>query len=126
QETTRVLTEAAINGKIDHLRGLKENVIIGKLIPAGTGYHSNIEAESTNGVVAGELEAPAEYEPSSIEDVEEMVSTARVATDLAEDSAEATGAAVAGQSETGDLFAEGEGDQGGLDSGTPAEGDPEE
>ena len=37
QETTRVLTEAAINGRSDHLRGLKENVIIGKLIPAGTG-----------------------------------------------------------------------------------------
>jgi len=37
QETTRVLTEAAINGQIDRLRGLKENVIIGKLIPAGSG-----------------------------------------------------------------------------------------
>ena len=37
QETTRVLTEAAINGRSDYLRGLKENVIIGKLIPAGTG-----------------------------------------------------------------------------------------
>lgn len=37
QETTRVLTEAAITGKIDYLRGLKENVVIGKLIPAGTG-----------------------------------------------------------------------------------------
>ncbi|WP_026369987.1 DNA-directed RNA polymerase subunit beta' [Kallotenue papyrolyticum] len=37
QETTRVLTEAAINGKVDYLRGLKENVVIGKLIPAGTG-----------------------------------------------------------------------------------------
>ena len=37
QETTRVLTDAAIKGKVDHLRGLKENVIIGKLIPAGTG-----------------------------------------------------------------------------------------
>ncbi|HEU4784647.1 MAG TPA: hypothetical protein VFS83_14995, partial [Ktedonobacterales bacterium] len=37
QETTRVLTEAAITGATDHLRGLKENVIIGKLIPAGTG-----------------------------------------------------------------------------------------
>ena len=37
QETTRVLTEAAIKGKIDPLVGLKENVIIGKLIPAGTG-----------------------------------------------------------------------------------------
>ena len=42
QETTRVLTEAAINGKVDPLRGLKENVIVGRLIPAGTGmsgYH---------------------------------------------------------------------------------------
>lgn len=37
QETTRVLTDAAIKGKIDPLLGLKENVIIGKLIPAGTG-----------------------------------------------------------------------------------------
>ena len=37
QETTRVLTDAAIKGKVDYLRGLKENVIIGKLIPAGTG-----------------------------------------------------------------------------------------
>ncbi len=40
QETTRVLTEAAINGKVDYLRGLKENVIMGKLIPAGTGFRA--------------------------------------------------------------------------------------
>jgi len=39
QETTRILTEAAVDGKKDLLRGLKENVIIGRLIPAGTGYH---------------------------------------------------------------------------------------
>ena len=47
QETTRVLTEAAIKGKIDPLIGLKENVIIGKLIPAGTGMsrYRNIELE---------------------------------------------------------------------------------
>jgi DNA-directed RNA polymerase subunit beta' len=38
QETTRILTEASIRGKVDHLRGLKENVVIGRLIPAGTGY----------------------------------------------------------------------------------------
>jgi DNA-directed RNA polymerase subunit beta' len=38
QETARVLIDAAVQGKVDHLRGLKENVIIGKLIPAGTGY----------------------------------------------------------------------------------------
>jgi DNA-directed RNA polymerase subunit beta' len=37
QETTKVLTEAAIQGKVDYLRGLKENVIMGRLIPAGTG-----------------------------------------------------------------------------------------
>ena len=46
QETTKVLTEAAIKGKADHLVGLKENVIIGKLIPAGTGlqaYHTFAE-----------------------------------------------------------------------------------
>jgi len=38
QETTRVLTEAAVAGRKDTLRGLKENVIVGRLIPAGTGY----------------------------------------------------------------------------------------
>src|SRR6266705_3034356 len=44
QETTRVLTEASINGMVDHLRGLKENVIVGRLIPAGTGmeYYRNV------------------------------------------------------------------------------------
>jgi len=48
QETTRVLTEAAISGKIDYLRGLKENVIMGRLIPAGTGmeFYRNIEVEN--------------------------------------------------------------------------------
>jgi DNA-directed RNA polymerase subunit beta' len=47
QETTKVLTEAAIKGKVDHLLGLKENVIIGKLIPAGTGMerYRNIQIE---------------------------------------------------------------------------------
>jgi len=45
QETTRVLTEAAISGRIDYLRGLKENVIMGRLIPAGTGmkYYRNVQ-----------------------------------------------------------------------------------
>jgi DNA-directed RNA polymerase subunit beta' len=47
QETTRVLTEASISGKIDYLRGLKENVIVGRLIPAGTGmdYYRNVVLE---------------------------------------------------------------------------------
>lgn len=47
QETTRVLTEAAIEGKADWLRGLKENVIIGRLIPAGTGFNSYAESVKT-------------------------------------------------------------------------------
>jgi DNA-directed RNA polymerase subunit beta' len=48
QETTRVLTEAAISGKVDHLRGLKENVIMGRLIPAGTGMkgYRNMKIEN--------------------------------------------------------------------------------
>jgi DNA-directed RNA polymerase subunit beta' len=45
QETTKVLTEAALAGRTDHLVGLKENVILGHLIPAGTGFHSTHEAE---------------------------------------------------------------------------------
>ena len=45
QETTRVLTEAAISGKVDELRGLKENVIVGRLIPAGTGLSNYTRAE---------------------------------------------------------------------------------
>src|SRR5437868_9175573 len=47
QETTRVLTEAAISGRVDYLRGLKENVIMGRLIPAGTGmeYYRNVRVE---------------------------------------------------------------------------------
>ena len=45
QETARVLIGAAITGKEDKLRGLKENVIIGRLIPSGTGYFRNIDKE---------------------------------------------------------------------------------
>ena len=46
QETTRVLIEAAVTGKTDYLRGLKENVIIGKLIPAGTGFTDEIARQN--------------------------------------------------------------------------------
>ncbi len=58
QETTKVLTEAAIRGKVDHLLGLKENVIIGKLIPAGTGMdvYRNIEVEKINDLSMHEFE----------------------------------------------------------------------
>src|SRR3989442_14043302 len=59
QETTRVLTEAAIQGKVDYLRGLKENVIIGHLIPAGTGMPNyrrlKLEAEKqAQGTIEGD------------------------------------------------------------------------
>ena len=46
QETTRVLTEAAVTGKRDELRGLKENVIVGRLIPGGTGFAFHGERRS--------------------------------------------------------------------------------
>ncbi len=64
QETTKVLTEAAINGKVDHLLGLKENVIMGRLIPAGTGTPSYTQ------LTAGSPEAvPEEEEPLPISQV---------------------------------------------------------
>src|SRR5690349_23208962 len=67
QETTRVLTEAAIMGKKDGLRGLKENVIVGRLIPAGTGlaYHrarkekETWEAEERTALLQAEEQARA-------------------------------------------------------------------
>jgi DNA-directed RNA polymerase subunit beta' len=57
QETTKVLTEAAIKGKVDHLLGLKENVIIGKLIPAGTGMSCYHDVHVEKADVAAEIEA---------------------------------------------------------------------
>jgi DNA-directed RNA polymerase subunit beta' len=71
QETTRVLTEAAINGAKDHLIGLKENVIIGKLIPAGTGAPANVAARKERDrraaleALAGEVleDGGTEYNP---------------------------------------------------------------
>ena len=73
QETTKVLTEAAIKGKVDHLLGLKENVIIGKLIPAGSGLtqyrkfdtfdeEGNLTSQKSGGIVADALEADGEDE----------------------------------------------------------------
>ena len=67
QETTRVLTDAAIKGKVDPLLGLKENVIIGKLVPAGTGMHR--------------------YSDVKIEKIEEPTEEEEVETDLTDDNA---------------------------------------
>ncbi|MBC1270564.1 hypothetical protein GNF07_26310, partial [Trichormus variabilis FSR] len=74
QETTRVLTEAAIMGKTDDLRGLKENVIVGRLIPAGTGmaFHSARKEKEAFEVAerkaARELENPFASAPEPSED----------------------------------------------------------
>jgi DNA-directed RNA polymerase subunit beta' len=87
QETTRVLTEASISGKVDRLRGLKENVIMGRLIPAGTGM----------GIYSG-IQIPADGPPPMDEEMgEEMVEpevdldTDRFAEMLRAAAAEATG-----------------------------------
>ncbi len=70
QETTRVLTEAAVTGKRDNLRGLKENVVVGRLIPAGTGlsYHSERKRRR--------LEEPGKRESISASDVEAALTEA--------------------------------------------------
>ena len=71
QETTRVLTDASIKGKVDELRGLKENVIIGKLIPAGTGakQYSNIEMLLEKEFMSDE---PSEFLEEQLIDDEEI------------------------------------------------------
>ena len=63
QETTKVLTDAAIKGKVDHLTGLKENVIIGKLIPAGSGLqmYRDFETEKDESI-----SGPAEFVDLSV------------------------------------------------------------
>jgi DNA-directed RNA polymerase subunit beta' len=68
QETTRVLTEAAIEGKVDTLRGLKENVIMGKLIPAGTGMalYRDVEIEEDETLAQGLGEEEDEYSLDNI------------------------------------------------------------
>jgi DNA-directed RNA polymerase subunit beta' len=61
QETTRVLTEAAIEGKSDWLRGLKENVIIGRLIPAGTGFNAYEDSTLSSPILDGDYGSPGMY-----------------------------------------------------------------
>jgi DNA-directed RNA polymerase subunit beta' len=75
QETTRVLTEAAISGKIDYLRGLKENVIMGRLIPAGTGmeYYRRVKIpdeviEPPASALEGDYQAEYLVEPEHIKE----------------------------------------------------------
>jgi DNA-directed RNA polymerase subunit beta' len=74
QETTRVLTEASISGKIDYLRGLKENVIMGRLIPAGTGleFYRNVELMSEEPEPSLGEDAPPELElPDDLDEADD-------------------------------------------------------
>ncbi len=75
QETTRVLTEAAVSGKVDSLRGLKENVIVGRLIPAGTGlaYHAERQRKAKE---AAEAKSAASSTGPTASEVEEALSKA--------------------------------------------------
>jgi len=91
QETTRVLTEAAISGRVDYLRGLKENVIMGRLIPAGTGmeYYRNVDIDRDETI--GESEREEEEFPEILggADIPQPVAHAVMATvsDVAEEDA---------------------------------------
>ena len=71
QETTKVLTEAAINGKIDHLIGLKENVIIGKPIPAGTGMKRYRKVKLDTELIAEEEIVLSEDDELTVEEPDE-------------------------------------------------------
>lgn len=69
QETTRVLTDAAVEGKTDYLIGLKENVIIGRLIPAGTGAYNNRDIIVTKPAVKNEAEKRAQPQMQELEGI---------------------------------------------------------
>ena len=76
QETTKVLTEAAIKGKVDHLVGLKENVIIGKLIPAGTGLKRYRDIQLDTGMpeeIPAEIPAESEETAEALPEDEELI-----------------------------------------------------
>nr|YP_009314113.1 RNA polymerase beta-subunit [Izziella formosana]SCW22367.1 RNA polymerase beta-subunit [Izziella formosana] len=87
QETTKVLTEAAISGKLDWLKGLKENVIIGRLIPAGTGfniYNKNINIGSSmqvNKIDDSQILQSNDQKTSSISDIDDIILDDRSARD---------------------------------------------
>ncbi|MHA7841173.1 MAG: DNA-directed RNA polymerase subunit beta' [Gammaproteobacteria bacterium] len=88
QETTRVLTEAAVNGRMDYLRGLKENVIVGRLIPAGTGfvYHEKrrekkAEAQRQRELALAATAAAEEAVPVTAQEVERALSEALSSTE---------------------------------------------
>ncbi|MCD7840273.1 MAG: DNA-directed RNA polymerase subunit beta', partial [Erysipelotrichaceae bacterium] len=73
QETTKILTDASIKGKVDHLNGLKENVIIGHLIPAGTGLRGPLKSPET--IAREEEEARKKLELDEAENMDAQVIT---------------------------------------------------
>ena len=81
QETTKVLTEAAINGKVDHLIGLKENVLIGKLIPAGTGMkrYRNVTLNTDELIGEDDEIILSEDDPALLDIKDELIADAREA-----------------------------------------------
>ena len=85
QETTKVLTEAAIKGKVDHLVGLKENVIIGKLIPAGTGLKRYRDIQLDTGMPEETPVAEEEPVDELLEDDEMLTMEEESAEDVADD-----------------------------------------
>ena len=90
QETTKVLTEAAIKGKVDHLIGLKENVIIGKLIPAGTGMRKYRDVKLDTGL-GMDMDDEISFDDFDMDDdTESEVSAETAETDETEENADET------------------------------------
>ena len=90
QETTKVLTEAAINGKVDHLIGLKENVLIGKLIPAGTGMkrYRSVTLNTDEFMVDTDEIILSEDDPALVDIKEELIADAKEALESEEKASE--------------------------------------
>ncbi|MYI76172.1 MAG: DNA-directed RNA polymerase subunit beta', partial [Gammaproteobacteria bacterium] len=86
QETTRVLTEASVTGKVDRLRGLKENVVVGRLIPAGTGleYHRRRKQRRREEVIIQE----GRNRKDSVEEIERSLAEMLAEQDTTEEPSE--------------------------------------
>ena len=104
QETTKVLTEAAINGKVDPLIGLKENVIIGKLIPAGTGMkkYRSVVLNTDGSDLIDEVSEDEDYDSEEDEDIT-TADTAAADTTAEDTAAEDAEAAEDADAEADDL-----------------------
>jgi DNA-directed RNA polymerase subunit beta' len=121
QETTRVLTDAAINGKVDYLRGLKENVVIGKLIPAGSGIEKrllgtrdDLVGEMARMMEEGSPEGQAERSPEEVQRAEGLLGLSNgdaPAESDAEERLRAQLLELIGDGQLGALMGDGEGEE---------------